>query len=372
MVPSGGLRILLDYRPALRHRTGVGEYAHQMATALARRPEAAVTLFSSSWKDRLRPDVVPGAATIDARVPVRALNLLWHRLEWPPVEMFGAHADVAWSLHPLLMPARQAAQVISIYDLFFLDHPEATSGEVRRDYGPLVSTHARRADAVITTSEHTRARIEERLGIPPGKIVVCYPGAPQWSRREEPAATGPILHVGTIEPRKNVGALIRAYLALGASMEVPPLVLAGRVAMPLETLLPPGTPEALRAKVVFRGYVSDDERMRLYRESSMLVVPSTDEGFGIPALEAMTIGLPVIAASRGSLPEVVGDAGLMIDPAREEDIAAAMQRLLDTPAQRRELAAKGVERSRRFDWDQSADRLLELFRRVLAQRQGRA
>ena len=104
----------------------------------------------------------------------------------------------------------------------------------------------------------------------------------------------------------------------------------------------------------------------------MLVVPSADEGFGIPALEAMTIGLPVIAASRGSLPEVVGEAGVMIDPAREDDLAAAIRRLLDAPALRQELAAKGVERSRRFDWDESADRLLDLFRRVLAQRQGRA
>ena len=94
MVPSARLRILLDYRPALRQRTGVGESAHQMASALARRAyEADVTLFSSSWKDRLDATVVPRAATVDARIPVRVLNLFWHRLGWPPVELFGVRAD---------------------------------------------------------------------------------------------------------------------------------------------------------------------------------------------------------------------------------------------------------------------------------------
>lgn len=373
MVPSARLRILVDYRPALRERTGVGEYAHQMALALARRaPDASVALFSSSWKDRLRRDVVPGAAVIDARVPVRILNLAWHRLGWPPVETFGAAPDVVWSLHPLLMPSRGAAQLVSIHDLYFLDHPEATTREVRRDYGPLVARHARRADGIITISEHTRARIESRLGVPADRITVCYPGAPGWRVRDEPPVAGPILHVGTIEPRKNVAALLRAYAALAGGGEPPPLVLAGRVATPVDALFPADAPPSLRARVTFRGYVSSEERMALYGQASMLVVPSADEGFGIPALEAMATGVPVVAASRGSLPEVVGDAGLLADPDREADLAAAMRRLLDDPALRRDLAARGVARARRFNWDDSAGRLLEACGRALARRRAPA
>jgi glycosyltransferase involved in cell wall biosynthesis len=373
MVPSARLRILLDYRPALRQRTGVGEYAHQMAQGLARHaPDASVTLFSSSWKDRLAPDAVPGATVIDARVPVRVLNLAWHRLGWPPVELFGASPDVVWSLHPLLIPTRSAARLVSIHDLYFLDHPEATSREVRRDYVPLVAEHARRADGIITISEHTRSRIESRLGISPHKVTVCYPGAPGWRIREEPVTPGPILHVGTIEPRKNVAALVRAYMALAAGTDAPALVLAGRVAMAVDDLFPAGTPEQLRAKVMFRGYVNDDERIRLYRQASMLVIPSSDEGFGIPALEAMTIGLPVIAASRGSLPEVVGDAGILVDPDRGPDLADAMRRMLDEAPLRLDLAARGVARARLFSWEESATRLLDACRRAIEHRRSTA
>lgn len=371
MVPSGRLRILLDYRPALRQRTGVGEYAHQMASALARRAdEADVTLFSSSWKDRLDPTAVPRAATVDARIPVRVLNLLWHRLGWPPVELFRVRPDVVWSLHPLLMPSR-VARVVSIFDLYFLDHPSQTAREVRRDYASLVAAHASRADAIITSSESTRSLIETRLGIARERVAVCYPGAPPWRVREEPSG-GPILHMGTIEPRKNVRALIRAYLALAATADVPPLVLAGRVAMPVDDLLPPETPERLRSRVRFRGYVADEERLRLYREASMLVVPSADEGFGIPALEAMTIGCPVIAAARGSLPEVIGDAGLLVDADDAGGLADAMRRVLTDETLRREMAARGVARSRAFDWDASARRLLETFAGAIERRRARS
>ena len=371
MVPSARLRILLDYRPALRERTGVGEYAHQMASALARRAgEADVTLFSSSWKDRLDATAVSGAAAIDARVPVRILNLAWHRLGWPPVELFGARPDVAWSLHPLLMPSR-AAQVVSIFDLYFLDHRAQTTREVRRDYASLVSSHAGRADAIVTSSEYTRGLIETRLGVPRGRIAVCYPGAPPWQVRQEPAG-GPILHVGTIEPRKNVPALIRAYLALAAKADVPPLVLAGRVTMAVDDLLPPDTPERLRSRVRFRGYVAEEERLRLYREASMLVVPSADEGFGIPALEAMTIGCPVIASARGSLPEVVGDGALLVDPDDGGALTDAMQRVLTDEPLRRGMAARGVARSRAFDWDVSAGRLLETFASAIERRRAAA
>ncbi|TAK14879.1 MAG: glycosyltransferase family 1 protein, partial [Acidobacteria bacterium] len=151
------MRTLVDYRPALRTRTGVGEYVHELARALVATGDTArdpLFLFSSSRADRLAPDVVPGATVIDRRWPVRLLNYAWHRWEWPPIEsLAGVSIDVAQSLHPLLMPARQAAQVVTIHDLDFLDHPERTSGEIRRDYGRLARAHAARADRVITVSE---------------------------------------------------------------------------------------------------------------------------------------------------------------------------------------------------------------------------
>ena len=374
MVPSGRLRILLDYRPALRQRTGVGEYVHHLAAALCRLgPDDDVTLFSSSWKDRLAPDAVPGASTIDRRIPVSVLNFAWHRLGWPPVETLGAAADMAWSVHPLLMPTRSAAQVVTVHDLYFLDRPEATVREVRRDYPALAGAHVRRADGVIANSEYTRGVIEARLGVPRQRITVCYPGAPAWRVREEPSTAGPILHVGTIEPRKNVKALIRAYLALTVEHpETPPLVFAGRIATPIEALSGGDADGRSGNRVRFLGYVTDEERLRLYRQASMLVIASWDEGFGLPALEAMTIGLPVVAAARGSLPEVLAEAGILVDPDDPAALSGAMLRLLQDEELRRTQAAKGVSRARDFSWDDSAFKLRNAFSEAVARRAHRA
>ncbi|HJR59006.1 MAG TPA: glycosyltransferase family 1 protein [Vicinamibacterales bacterium] len=364
------MRILLDYRSALRRRTGVGEYAHQLASALCRHgSQPRVTLFSSSWKDRLAADAVPGADVLDARIPVSVLNFAWHRLGWPAVEALGAAADVAWSLHPLLMPSSSAAQVATVHDLYFLDHPEATAREVRRDYPALAGAHGRRADAVIANSEYTKQLVTARLGVPGDRVTVCHPGAPAWRVREEPATPGPILHIGTIEPRKNVTALIKAYLMLALERpQTPPLVFAGRIATPVAM----ADSELYRTRVRFLGYVSDEERLKLYREASMLVIASAEEGFGIPALEGMTIGLPVVAARRGSLPEVLGDAGLLVEADDAAVLARAMGRLLDDPALRREQAARGVSRARLFNWDDSAGRLLEAFHEAIARRRTRS
>ena len=328
-----------------------------------------MTLFSSSWKDRLPKDAIPGAARLDLPIPVKLLNLAWHRAGWPPVETFGSDAEVVWSLHPLLMPSKWAAQVVTIHDLFFLDHPEATAAEVRRDYPALAARHARAADAVIVNSEYTRGLVTSRLQVPPDRITVCYPGAPRWHPRTEPSTPGPILHMGTIEPRKNVGAIIKAYRALvERDPGVPPLLFAGRMTVPEETILSADDKAILRDRVLFFGYVTDEQRKRLYREASLLVMASTDEGFGIPALEAMTIGLPVVAAKRGSLPEVVGDAGLLVDADDANALADAMRQLLREAELRRALVDRGFERAKRFNWDHSAGLLLDAFRDAIARR----
>jgi len=163
------VRILLDYRPALRQRSGVGEYVHGLASAVAASAPSgdSLTLFSASWRDRLPASAVAGAGIVDRRVPVRALNFAWHRMEWPPIErLTGATFDVVQSAHPLLIPSRRAARLVTIHDLDFLDHPERTRAEIRRDYPALAASHARRADRVIAVSLATARAVEERLGVP--------------------------------------------------------------------------------------------------------------------------------------------------------------------------------------------------------------
>jgi glycosyltransferase involved in cell wall biosynthesis len=358
------VRILIDYRPALRERTGVGEYVHGLTTALPAhlREGDSLTLFSSSWKDRLASDVVPGARCVDARVPVRLLNLLWHRLEWPAVESFAGSVDVAHSMHPLMMPSRAGVRVVTVHDLYFFDQPEATAAEIRRDYRTLAPDHARRADAVVVNSEYTKSQVVERFHVDAERVTVCRPASPAWRRRDEPPVRGPILFLGTLEPRKNVPGLLRAYAELAARRPgVPELVLAGRMpAHGVGDVLP--REPSLAGRVRTTGYVSDAERQRLYREAAMLVVPSFEEGFGITALEAMTMGVPVVAARRGALPEVLGDAGVLVDIEEPGPLAAAMEHVLTDADARRRMADAGVRRAAQFTWEASAARLYEAYR----------
>ena len=363
------LRILLDYRPALRERTGVGEYVHEIAAALTRHlaPTDTLTLFSSSWKDRLPADRLPGARVVDAHVPVQLLNMVWHRLGWPPVERFAGPIDIAHSLHPLLMPARRATKVVTIHDLDFLDHPERTRGEIRRDYAALAPEHARRAAAVVTVSRFTAGEVERRLGVARERIVVCSPGAPAWAPRPEPPPRGPILFMGTLEPRKNVGVLLEAYATLLAMMpDAPPLWLAGSATPAAAPWLRAIAEPPLAGHVEHLGYIASDRRYELYARASMLVLPSHLEGFGIPVLEAMTVGVPVIASRRGALPEVAGDAALLVEPDDVAGLAAAMQRYLTDSDAARAATHRGWLRARDYSWDVSAQTLLSAYARVRA------
>jgi glycosyltransferase involved in cell wall biosynthesis len=289
-------------------------------------------------------------------VPARLLNFAWHRLGRPSAERLARRTfDVAHSMHPLLMPAKRAARVITIHDLDFLAHPERTRREIRRDYPKLVRDHAARADRVIAVSEFTAGEIERQLGVPRSRIAVCSPGRPAWTPRAAAPSNGYLLFFGTLEARKNVGGLLDAYERLLATRrDVPELVLAGKATADAAPWLERIRQAPLHRCVRHIGYVEPKHRRALYEGALVLVQPSFEEGFGIPVLEAMTLGVPVVAANRGALPEVLGGAGLLVDPQEPEELASAIERVLDEPEVAARCAARGVERARFYDWQRTA------------------
>ncbi len=363
------MRVLLDYRPALRARTGVGEYAHQVTCALAalRTDGDEVVAFSSSWKDRLAQPC-PGVTLADARLPVRGLNLLWHHLGWPAVERLAGPVDVAHSITPLLVPSRAARQVVTIHDLFFLDHPDATSAEVRRDYPRLVRAHARRADLVVTPSHHVSALVVERLDVDPARVLTCPGGAPRWTARPAVPADGPVIFLGTLEPRKNVHLLLDAWtILIERGGRVPPLVLAGGPGADADAALARIARAPLAGHVSHAGYLPESGREAFYRQARLLVMPSLDEGFGLPAIEACAAGVPVLASRCGALPEVGGDAPVYLDPLDPGAWADAVTALLADPDRLEAMRERGVVRAAQFSWDRTAATLWRAYRELVGE-----
>jgi glycosyltransferase involved in cell wall biosynthesis len=373
------VRVLIDYRAALKDRTGVGEYTHQLVRALARRRGQGtdvldLTIFSSSAKDRLHPlPELDRVRQVDRRLPVRLLNLAWHRLEWPSVEtLTGQPYDVAHSLHPLLMPARAAAQVVTIHDLNFLKHPERTRAEIRRDYPGLARAHAHRADQVIVVSEFTAREVQTLFDVPREQISICSPGAPPWAARTTQPGDGYLLFFGTLEPRKNVGALLDAYeLLLSRRPSVPDLLLAGKATEQSRPWLERIARPPLSKHVRHVGYIAPAQRQALYEGACVLVQPSFEEGFGLPVLEAMTAGVPVVAADAGALPEVGGEAILLASPESPASFADAIEQLLGDPASVLRCVERGVRRAAYYSWDRTAQTTLEAYERALARRVSR-
>jgi glycosyltransferase involved in cell wall biosynthesis len=372
------MHIGLDVRPSLSRPTGVGTYVLGILDQLPRlAPQDRFTLFSASLKERYpRRDWGANVRLVDRRLPVQGLNLAWNRLGWPPLErLAGGPFDVVHSPNPLLVPSRRGRRVVTLHDLFFLKHPEMVGGETRRDYVSLVREHVRRADGVLCVSEYTAGEARRLLGVPDEKIAVTPHGVDPLFREEPEAAEvderlrrlglprGGILYLGSDEKRKNLVTLVMAYLTLARRRpEIPPLVLAG-----------PGSQWAqggsrVGPQIRATGYLGQVDVRALMAASAMLVLPSLEEGFGLPVLEAMAAGLPVVCSEGSALSEVAGDTALRFEPRDPTALAHAIERVLDDGALALDMRRRGRERSRQFEWRRTAELTLAFYRRILGGR----
>lgn len=373
------MHALVDYRPALRARTGIGEYVHELARALATSGAADISAFSASSRDRVTADAaadLAGARVVDRRIPVNALTWAWHHAGWPPIEWLAGPCDVVHSPTPLVVPARHAAQIVTVFDLYFLTPEAGALTAAQRDFAALARRHVTRADHVVTGSAHAANLVVRRFGVDPARITSTPLGAPRWAdevlgaRRDSPGHT--ILFIGTLEPRKNVGLLLDAYARLRARRgDAPPLVLAGAVPDSGRAWVARATSPPLAPHVRVEGYVSEARRRELYAEARVVALPSRDEGFGLPALEALACGVPVVATPVGAIPEVVGDAALLAPLDDPDAWAAALEACLDD-ARGRDLAARGRRRAAAFTWAETAAATLAAYRAAIAARARRA
>ena len=371
------MRIGIDARIAHYTGGGISQYTIHLAKSLAQLSQDDEFVLLQSRKDRRHLVHGPHVRRVSMWTPSH------NRFEqqWLQVELSARHLglDLLHStdfIPPLHLNSFKS--VITVHDLAFLRWPHFLTEDSARYYGQ-VDQAVDRADHIIAVSQSTRDDLIGMLGAPPEKITVVYEAADPVYRpipREEALASYKdkhllpeefILFVSTIEPRKNITALLRAYALLRERYRVTTgLVLAGGVGWQSEQIFEEVEQLDLTDHVTFLGRVNNGDLLYLYNLARCLAHPALYEGFGLTPLEAMASGTPVVVSNVSSLPEVVGDAGLLVDPNDVEDLAVALQRVLTDDALHATLREKGLARASVFSWQRAAQETMAIYQRALS------
>jgi glycosyltransferase involved in cell wall biosynthesis len=310
----------------------------------------------------------------DTERPAR--RVLWEQLAFPSL-IARERLDLVHGTLNVLPLSRRTAGVVTIHDVSFLLFPERFLPAKRRYLSTMTRLSARGARFVAASSENTRRDVIQLLGVPEERVRVVSLGVED--RLRAPVAPETIvafraahdlpehfyLYIGSLEPRKNLVRLVEAYgLARQAGVEWP-LVLAGGKGWMYEEIFSRIQELGLESHIVLPGYVLYDDLPLWYNAASAFVYPSLYEGFGLPVAEAMACGCPVITSTASSLPEVAGDAAVLVDPEQVEELRDALIRLAGDPLLRADLGRRGRERAARFDWRATAAQMVSLYSEAL-------
>lgn len=356
---------------------GIGTYVRHLVPSLARcDPELTIVLFHARFERRAAPSEpwLAGFRVVELGRPVRTLYPSWALLGRPALPTPLREMDLVHATNHAAIPPKGPGQrlVVSVHDLAFLRYPRLFPRAWRGQYRLALRAAVRRADAVLTPSRATAEDLVARTRVDPARVRVTPLAA---SLPESDVEVDRVLHrlrvptpyvlsVGTLEPRKNLVRLVRAYRRIAAGGLPHALVLAGPMGWQPEPLLRelalsgPG-------EIVLTGPLPEADLDALYRGASAFCYPSLYEGFGLPVLEAMARSVPTVVSRTSSMPEVAGDAALLVDPRSVAELAAALERVLTDTDLAERLAAAGRARAQRFSWQETARRTLEAYREVL-------
>ena len=374
------MRIGIDYTAAVRQRAGIGRYTRNLVRALV---EIDVTnrylLFVADPGSKSKDEGWPANFQLRG-VPVsdRWLHILWQRMRIPlPIQLVTGKLDLFHSPDFVLPPVGSAPALVTVHDLSFLRMPECFVPGFAAYLRTAVSRAVRRAAHVLADSKSTRRDLVELLGVEETRVTVLYPGveprfrpvndAEELARVREtyrlPAQF--VLGLGTLQPRKNFAVLVAAYAKAvrtsPAECRDLDLVIVGEKGWMFDDILSEASTTGVRERVHLVGFVADEHLPALYSLASVFAFPSLYEGFGLPVLEAMACGVPVIAANNSSLPEVAGEAAVLFDARDESALAQSLIRLQSDVGLRERLIAAGQLQAGGFSWRRAAGELLKLY-----------
>ena len=369
------MRIGVDYTAAVRQKAGIGRYVRELFKHLGRIDRWNSYLLLVPRDSELHP-LPPNFRYIRLPLSERMMYIFWQRLRIPlPAEAFTGPLALFHSPDFVLPPLAKTTSVLTIHDLSFLRVPDCFTQNLLNYLSKAVPRSIRKANFILADSENTRKDLLELMGVASERVEVLYAGVGESFRPSDGGRARAryglperfILSLGTLEPRKNFARLVRAFAILKRGLRSNndlKLVIAGRKGWLYEEIFGAVEECGLEGDVIFPGYVEDEDLPSLYSAAELFVYPSIYEGFGLPPLEAMACGTPVVASEAPPLPEVLGDAALFFSPYDEEAMASAMEKALLDEGLRLKLREKGFARSSQFSWEKSAQKLLEIYHRL--------
>lgn len=373
------MRIVIDYTPAVRQGAGIGRHTRGLVQALgplAKQREHELILLVFGQLPAEQRSVPPGCSLRVVPLSNRLMTIAWYRARLPlPVNWLSGPCDVYHASDFVLPPVKRAAALLTVHDLSFMTVPDCADAKLAAYLSRVVPPSVARASHVLADSISTKRDLVRLLGTPANKITVVYPGVePRFQPPTDAAAIAKVrdryrlgsrpfvLGVSTLEPRKNWPALIQAWARLRRETNLPHrLVIAGGKGWMVEGIFAAAEASGLRDDIEFPGFVDDADLPALYAAADVFASTTLYEGFGIPIVEAMACGVPVVCSNNSSLPEAAGDAALQVDPADEQALAAALCRAILDDELRTTSRARGLAHAQRFTWELAAQALLAAY-----------